>query len=68
MTLIAKISKEKKITQETLAKKLGISQPRISVILSGKAKEIKFKHAKILSEFLGISLDEVFSAINVNSK
>jgi len=66
MNLIKEQMIKKNITQEILSEKTGLSQASISLFINGKLKSVKVDNALIISEILGISIDEICKSISEN--
>lgn len=59
---IREIREEKKMTQEELEIKSGISRQTISAIENGKTKDVKSGTLIAIAEALGTTLDDIFLA------
>ncbi len=57
---IREIREEKKMTQEELENKSGISRQTISAIENGKTKDVKSGTLIAIAEALGTTLDDIF--------
>ena len=57
---VREIREEKKITQEELERKSGISRQTISAIENGKVKFVSSKTLTALAGALEVSLDDIF--------
>ena len=57
---IKEIREEKKMTQEELENKSGISRQTISAIENGKTKDVKSGTLIAIAEALGTTLDDIF--------
>lgn len=62
---IEEIRKSKRMTQQELAEKSGISRTTISLLESGQAKNASTKTLLALSAALGVSVDVLFFSENV---
>ena len=59
---IKEIRESKRLTQEELAEKSGISRQTISAIENGKTKDVKSGTIIAIAEALGTTLDDIFLA------
>lgn len=60
MISIAEIRKNKKMTQQDLAKKAGISRVTLSLLETGKQKGTSTKTILAIAKALGVSVDALF--------
>ncbi|MBD3797772.1 MAG: helix-turn-helix transcriptional regulator [Campylobacterales bacterium] len=56
-SLVAKLRKQKKVSQQTLADDLHISRATISSFESGKSIDIGFKKVLQILDYLGLEID-----------
>lgn len=63
MTRLKKVLQDKGITQKELAANSDVGEYKISLLCSGKSKNIHLQTAKKICDTLELSLDEVFGDI-----
>jgi DNA-binding Xre family transcriptional regulator len=63
MTRLKRVLKEKKMTQKQLSVKSDIGEYKISLLCSGKSKNLYLSTAKKICEVLDCTLDEAFGDV-----
>ena len=63
---LKELSKEKKITQQEIADTIGVHQTLVSQWFTGKTKP-SLDHAQMLAKLLGVSTDDVISAVRTKA-
>lgn len=63
LTRLKKVLKNKDLTQKQLAEKSDIGEYKISLLCSGKARNIHLTTAKKICDVLDCTLDEAFGDI-----
>ena len=57
---VKEVREERRMTQEELAKKSGVSRPTIIAIETGTAKDVKISTLLKLANALGTTVSEIF--------
>ena len=67
MKQLAKLRDKRGLTQKELAEKTGISKSSIAMYETGERKPT-LKRAKMLADFFGVSIEDIFFTNNPHSK